>query len=284
MGGHAMKEVVRRTALLMIVALVMVAGGCQSRQQQESSRQEYVESIMAILTQVQKNLSRIQQKEAVVERLSSDIEKKEEKSAEELGRDINASIRFIDSTLQSSKNLVSRLEEENKNSAYRIASVDQLTAELRSTIEKKDREIQELKTEVQNLDRQVTELLETVDVLDEFIIEQEDKLSFAYYISGTYDDLVEKGILARSTNPLAGIFNREYRLTQDFDVSLFQRIDIIETRDLFFERSPKNLKIVTPHTTDSYEMIGGESSALLLIRDENEFWKKSRCLVIVIEE
>ncbi|MCW8798705.1 MAG: biogenesis of lysosome-related organelles complex 1 subunit 2, partial [Prosthecochloris sp.] len=194
-----MKEVVRRTALLMIVALVMVAGGCQSRQQQESSRQEYVESIMAILTQVQKNLSRIQQKEAVVERLSSDIEKKEEKSAEELGRDINASIRFIDSTLQSSKNLVSRLEEENKNSAYRIASVDQLTAELRSTIEKKDREIQELKTEVQNLDRQVTELLETVDVLDEFIIEQEDKLSFAYYISGTYDDLVEKGILARST-------------------------------------------------------------------------------------
>ncbi len=280
-----MKDPVRRFALLLLVAVVMVTGGCDDgRQQQDGSRQEYVESIMAILTQVQKNLSKIQQKEAVVERLSSDIEKQEEKTPEDLSRDIYSSIRFIDSTLQSSKNLVARLEEENRTSAYRISSVDQLVAELRSTIEKKDREIRELKTEVQKLDAQVSELLETVDVLDEFIIEQEDKLSFAYYISGTYEDLQTKGILSRPANPLAGIFNREYRLADDFDVSIFQRIDIIETRDLFFERPPKNLKIVTPHTIDSYEMIGSDRSSLLLIKDENEFWKKSRCLVIVIEE
>ncbi|NTV06929.1 MAG: hypothetical protein HGA59_10595 [Chlorobiaceae bacterium] len=33
----------------------------------------------------------------------------------------------------------------------------------------------------------------------------------------------------------------------------------------------------------SYELVGGKTSSLLLIRDESAFWQKSRCLVIVVE-
>ena len=35
--------------------------------------------------------------------------------------------------------------------------------------------------------------------------------------------------------------------------------------------------------TNDYELVGGTTSSLLLIRDESAFWQKSRCLVVVVE-
>lgn len=273
-----------RVLLASFLLFVQLLSGCTRPEKESESQREHIDSMMIILTQVQKNLGRIQQKEAVVERLSSNMERREEKNADQLGKDIYASIRFIDSTLEASRNLIARLEEENRSSAYRVESLDQLVAEMRNTLEGKDQEIQELKTEVQQLDAQVSELLETVDVLDEFILEQEDILAYAYYISGSYDELAEKGILAGSKSPLSRIFDTDYKLAQDFDVTLFNRIDITETHDLYFNKPAKKLRIVTPHTKSSYEIVAGRTSSLLLIKDESEFWKKSRCLVIVIDD
>jgi len=275
----------RRIMVLLLALMPFWLYGCNPVQPGgEEPRKEYIDSVMAILTQVQKNLSDIKRKEAVVERLSTDIEQQGAKTPQELGKDIYSSIRFIDSTLEASRNLVARLEKENRESLYRVESVDQLTAELRRTIEAKELEIRQLKSEVQMLDEQVSELLETVDVLDEFILEQEDKLSYAYYISGTYDELVKKGVLESTSTPLASMFGRQYRLSGDADLSAFRQIDIMEIRDLFFEQPVRMLRIITPHTAGSYEMVGGESSTLLLIRDENEFWRKSRCLVVITEK
>ena len=284
MDTMVVKTHTNRALLAGFLLFVHLFAGCGEPEKEAQSRREHIDSMMTILTQVQKNLGRIQQKEAVVERLSSNIEKREEQGVDQLGKDIYASIRFIDSTLEASRNLIARLEEENRNSVYRIESLDQLVAEMRNTLQGKDQEIQELKSEVQQLDAQVSELLETVDVLDEFILEQEDILAYAYYISGSYAELSEKGVLSKPKNPLSKIFDTDYRLAQDFDVTLFNRIDITETRDLYFDKPVKSLRIVTPHTKNSYELVGGRTSSLLLIKDESEFWKKSRCLVIVIDD
>ena len=133
------------------------------------------------------------------------------------------------------------------------------------------------------MNSQVSSLMATVDVLDEFIQEQEGQLYTAYYISGTFNQLVAKGILVQ-INPFEKLLGSGYRLASDFNVSLFKKIDITETRDLFFDKPVKNLKIITPHTIGSYELTGGKTSSLLLIRNESAFWQKSRCLVIVVEE
>ena len=93
---------------------------------------------------------------------------------------------------------------------------------------------------------------------------------------------MSKGILVR-INPLEKLFGSEYRLASDFNVNLFKKVDITETRDLFFDKPLANLKIITPHSVGSYELVGGKTSSVLLIRDENAFWQKSRCLVVVIE-
>lgn len=284
MDTMVVKKSTYRFFLFAFLLFIQFFAGCGKSEKEAVSQQQHIDSMMTILTQIQKNLGRIQQKEAVVERLSSNIEKREGNGVDQLGKDIYASIRFIDSTLEASRNLIQRLEEENMSSAYRIESLDNLLVEMRNTLKNKDKELQELKSEVQQLDAKVAELLETVDVLDEFILEQEDILSYAYYISGSYEELTEKGVLSKPSSPLSKIFDTGYYLAQDFDVALFNRIDITETRDLYFDKPVKSLSIITPHTKDSYELVGGRTSSLLLIKDESEFWKKSRCLVIVIDD
>jgi hypothetical protein len=282
MDTMAVKPFFRRTAVLLLVLFISGFSGCRQEEVKNSAQQQHIESMMTILTQVQKNLSRIRQKEAVVERLSSDIENKEQKSAEQIGKDIYDNIRFIDSTLAASKSLVSKLEKENQSSGYRVVALDKLSQELRKDLDEKDSEIKEMKTEIQKLNKQVSRLLSTVDVLDEFIIDQENRMSTAYYIVGTVNDLASKGIIIRSS-PLAQLFGNNYAIATDFDISQFRSIDITETKDLFFDKPLKRLNIVTPHSRGSYELVGGDTSSLLLIKDENEFWKKSRCLVIVVD-
>ena len=283
MDSMAVRDSRLRVAGVVFFAVLLLLSSCSPEKQKPDPRQEHVESMMAILAQVQKNLGRIQQKEAVVERLSSGIEGKETTNVEQIGKDIMTSIRFIDSSLVSSKNLIRKLEEENRSSSYRVESLDRLVSELKIAINTKDTEVNALKGHVQKLNNQVSSLIATVDVLDEYIQGQESQLYTAYYISGTFSQLVAKGILVR-INQLGGIFGSDYRLASDFNVNLFKKIDITETRDLFFDKPLKNLKIITPHTVGSYELAGGKTSSLLLIRDENAFWQKSRCLVIVVEE
>ena len=271
-----------RLAGVVIFAFLLALSACSQEKQKRDPRQEHLESMMAILAQVQKNLGRIQQKEAVVERLSSGVEGRDSTNVKQIGHDITNSIRFIDSTLAASKTLIKKLEEENRTSSYRVESLDKLVSEMKVAINTKDSEVKALKGQLQNLNKQISSLMATVDVLDKFIQDQEVQLYTAYYISGTYNELVTKGVLVR-INPLEKLFGSEYRLASDFNVNLFKKVDITETRDLFFDKPLSSLRIITPHSVGSYELVGGKTSSVLLIRDENAFWQKSRCLVVVIE-
>jgi len=271
-----------RVAGVALCAFFLLLSSCIPEKQKLDPQQQHVESMMAILAQVQKNLGRIQQKEAVVERLSSGIEGNENQNVEQISKDIAESIRFIDSTLVASKSLIRKLEDENRSSSYRVESLDRLIAELQFAINTKDSEVTALKGNVRKLNKEISSLVATVDVLDEYIQDQEAQLYTVYYISGTFSELVAKGIL-EPINPLEKFFGNEYRLASDFSVKLFKKTDMVETHDLFFDKPLRNLKIVTPHTTGSYELVGGKTSTLLLIRDEKAFWQKSRCLVIVTE-
>ncbi|MEI7934455.1 MAG: biogenesis of lysosome-related organelles complex 1 subunit 2 [Chlorobiaceae bacterium] len=278
----ALRERRLRGAGVVFFVFLLLLASCSPEKQKHDPQQEHIESMMAILAQVQKNLGRIQQKESIVERLSSGIEGKESQNVEQIGKDIASSIRFIDSTLVASKKLVRKLEEENRSSSYRVESLDRLVSELQVAINTKDSEVNTLKGHVQKLNKQLSFLMATVDVLDEYIQDQEVQLYTAYYISGTFNELVDKGVLVR-INPFEKLFGSEYRLATDFNVNRFKKIDMTETKDLFFDRPLKSLKIITPHTVGSYELVGGKTSSLLLIRDESAFWQKSRCLVIVVE-
>lgn len=282
MDTMALKSWRRPVGVCLLIALSSGLTACRQEDQKRDEQQQHVESMMAILLQVQKNLGRIRQKEAVVERLSSDIEGREEVNADKIGKQIYGNIRYLDSTLTASKALVTRLENENRTSGYKVEALDRLTRELKGDLEARGREVSSMKGEISKLNKEVSRLSSTVDVMDEVISDQEDRMSTAYYIVGTVEQLASKGILVKP-GPLAKLFGSGPVVANDYDTKAFKQIDVTETSDLFFDKPVRSLHILTPHTKGSYELVGGSTSALLLIKDTDEFWKKSRCLIIVRE-
>ena len=280
MDRMALKSVRRPLSLLLVVALSSGLTACKQEAQKRDEQRQHVESMMTILLQVQKNLGRIRQREAVVERLSSDIEGREEVNAEKVGKQIYGNIRYLDSTLTASQALVSRLENENRSSAYKVESLDRLTRELKGDLEARSKEIAGMKGEISNLNKELSRLSSTVDVMDEVISDQEDRMSTAYYIVGTVDQLVARGVLVKP-GALAKFFGTAPVVSNDYDTRAFRQIDVTETGDIFFDKPAKSLHILTPHSKGSYEMVGGGTSTVLLIKDPAEFWRKSRCLIIV---
>jgi hypothetical protein len=272
----------KRIFVFFLAATVTAGVSACSREERKKEEQQHIESMMSILVQVQKNLGRIRQKEAVVVRLSSDVEGRKPQSTEQIGKEIYSNIRYIDSTLSASKNLVHTLEKENRESRYRIDALDRMTGELKGDLDKKSREVGAMKGEISKLNKQISKLMSTVDVMDDVINDQEGQMSKAYYIIGTTDQLVAKGILL-SPGPFSRFFGTQPSLANDFDIKSFREVDIHETRDLYFDKPVKRLHIITPHTRGSYDLVGGKTSALLLIKNDVEFWRKSRCLIIVLE-
>jgi len=272
-----------RSIILIILAGATIFGASScTRDDRKKEEEKHLESMMAILVQVQKNLGRIRQKEAVVVRLSSDVEGRRPQSAEQIGKEIYTNIRFIDSTLTASKDLVTTLEKENRDSRYRIDALDRMTGQLKGELDKKSVEVGAMKGEISKLNKQIARLTNAVDVMDEVINEQEDQMAKGYYIVGTVDQLVARGILV-APGPFYRFLGTRPALANDFDLKPFSEVDITETKDLFFNKPVGRLHIITPHTRASYELVGGKTSALLLIRNDVEFWKKSRCLIIVLE-
>ncbi|NTV01198.1 MAG: hypothetical protein HGB04_00230 [Chlorobiaceae bacterium] len=280
MDRMALKSVKRPLGLLLLAAISSGIVACKPEEQKRDEQRQHVESMMAILLQVQKNLGRIRQKEAVVERLSSDIEGREEVNADKIGKQIYGNIRYLDSTLTASQALVSKLESDNRSSAYKVESLDRLTRELKGDLEARSKEIAGMKGEISKLNSELSRLSSTVDVMDEVISDQEDRMSTAYYIVGTVDQLAAKGILVKP-GALAKFFGTAPVVSSDFDTRAFRQIDVTETGDIFFDRPAKSLHILTPHSKGAYELVGGGTSTVLLIKDPSEFWKKSRCLIIV---
>jgi hypothetical protein len=281
MDRVALKPLRRFAVIFLAGAIIATVSSC-TREERKKEEQKHLESMMTILVQVQKNLGRIRQKEAVVVRLSSDVEGRKPQSAEQIGKEINSNIRFIDSTLSASRNLVTTLEKENHESQYRISALDRMTGQLKGELDKKSLEVGAMKGEIARLNRSIAKLTNTVDVMDEVIDDQEAQMVKAYYISGTIDQLVAKGILLPPA-PFSRFLGAQPVLAADFDIRSFRMVDITEIRDIYFDKPVSRLHIITPHTKGSYALVGGKISSLLLIRNEAEFWKKSRCLIIVVE-
>ena len=281
MDRVALKPFRQVVIIILAGAMIVTISSC-SRDEHKKEEQKHLESMMAILVQVQKNLGRIRQKEAVVVRLSSDVEGRKPQSAEQIGREISTNIRFIDSTLSASKSLVTTLEKENHESQYRIAALDRMTGQLKGELDKKSQEVGSMKGEISKLSKQIARLTNTVDVMDEAMSDQESQMVKAYYVAGTADQLIAKGILV-SPGSFYRFLGSRPTLANDFDLRSFKEVDITETRDIYFDKPASRLHVITPHTKGSYELTGGKTSSLLLIKNEAEFWKKSRCLIIVVE-
>lgn len=218
----------------------------------------------------------------------------EGRSKEQQRDEILANIATLNDLIQKNKSLVNELNKKLKGKDLKIKELDEKIALLNEQLAQKESDLAALKSELETAKFQITnlntelasvttakELLEEQnDAQAQVIAEQTDAINTAYYISGTYKELKELGIVDKEGGFIGIGTNKN--LVDNFDASAFTRIDIRKFKEL--PLNSKSAKVITTHTTDSYTLVEGDKEIEeLVIENPEEFWKSSKYLVVLTD-
>jgi len=113
---------------------------------------------------------------------------------------------------------------------------------------------------------------------ENLITEQINQINTAYYVIGTYKELKEKNIISAEGGFLG--IGKEKVLKPDFNTDSFTKIDITKVKE--FVLNNKNIKVVTNHSSDSYELEKDDEVIIKLkVTNTTGFWRASKYLVII---
>jgi uncharacterized phage infection (PIP) family protein YhgE len=188
---------------------------------------------------------------------------------------------------------------------YRIIQKQEKIAELKEKLDKAESGKKELRNIIASLNKELAfseqklnnlkqKLNESKDH-EKMLIASLDKLSLvnknlsdelgrlnenmkkAYYASGDWETLKEKGIVEKN----GGFFNmiaRTKTINPDVEKSLFTEIDITKTSSIPLEG--KNPKLLSKHPRDSYAFHNSGSEKKLVIINPEKFWQVTSYLVV----
>jgi len=249
-----------------------------------------ISSYMSMMNEIDSNLIEIKKTEGMIDNSLHS----EGRSKEQTREEIMANIATLNDLIQKNKNLVKDLDRKNKGNNLKIKELDERIALLNATLEQKEQDLAALRAELEAAKYQITNLntdLATVtsakQLLEEqntqqakVISDQTDVLNTAYYISGTFKELKELGIVDKEGGFIGIGANKE--LTNNFDASAFTKVDIRKFKELAL--NSKSAKVITTHTSDSYTLVEGDKTIEeLVIENPDEFWKASKFLVVLTD-
>lgn len=156
--------------------------------------------------------------------------------------------------------------------AQRILADAQQIAELKGTIEQQARAIATLQARL--------------DEFDETLAAARAAAARAYYVIGTEDELLRKGVIVREggTNLLIKRIGRTIVPARQLDQTAFTPIDTREVREIEVPDSTKRYQIVSRQSLDDVKVATREGTSFrgsLEIPDAEKFWSPSRYLIIV---
>lgn len=249
-----------------------------------------ISSYMGMMNEIDNTLIEIKKTEGMIDANMH----AEGRSKEQQKDDIMANIATLNDLIQKNKKLVNDLDKKYKGTNLKIKELDEKIALLNEQLAQKEADLAALKAELEsakfqisNLNTELASVTSAKQLLEEqntqqaeVIAEQTDELNTAYYISGTYKELKELGIVDKEGGFIGIGANKE--LVNNFDASAFTRVDIRKFTELPI--NSKTAKVITTHTTDSYTLVEGEKEVeQLVIENPGEFWKTSKFLVVLTD-
>jgi len=156
--------------------------------------------------------------------------------------------------------------------AQRLLAAAQQIAELNGTIEQQAQTIAALQARL--------------DEFDKTLAAERSAASRAYYVIGTEDELVRKGVIVREggTNLLVKRIGRTLVPARQLDKSAFTPIDTREVREIDVPDTTKRYQIVSRQSLDEVKVATREGTSFrgpLAIADAEKFWSPSKYLIIV---
>lgn len=252
---------------------------------QNTRNKQDLEEVLTLMMQVEDEIQKVAIAENRV-RVGYNNGDLTEDNRQEILQDIT----FLTESLKANKEELAKQMEMLKKKDLNINALNKKINNLQRQIVEKETIITELKTELAARDLTIREQGEkieglqettrthetTIGIQDKQLREQDQKLHEAYYCFGTVSELKEQKILSGG-----GLFSKAKVLPEGFNKDYFIKIDTrnISTIQLF---APKAL-LRTDHPTSSYELVKDRDGNMTLkILDQEEFWSRSKYLVVEI--
>ena len=165
-----------------------------------------------------------------------------------------------------------QLKDSLSAAAQRLALDAEQIAELTGTIEQQAQTIASLQARLDDFDKQLAS--------------ERTAASRAYYVIGTEDELVKKGVVVREggTNLLIKRIGRTLVPARELDASAFTPIDTREVHAISVPDTTKRYEIVSRQSLDDVKVGTRDGTSFrgpLEIPDSGKFWSASRYLIIV---
>ena len=293
----------KKLLLLMLIPAMLMTVSCNKQKEENARLKAKNDSLLALgfqkdttvmefvraFNEIQSNLDSIKMKENMIGQNTKGGTEVQASAREQITGDINA----IYQLLEKNRSAVASLQKKLKASNTKNAQLEAMIDNLNKSIVEKDAEIAELKDQlgklnikVTDLGNQVTTLNTNVDNLSadnkakqQAIDEKTAALNTGYYVIGTAKELMEKKIIDKKGG-FIGI-GRTKTLTPEFDKSNFTKIDITTLTEI--PLNTKKATLLTTHPSTSYKFENGDKKKVdkLVILNYNNFWNKSKYLVII---
>lgn len=286
----------KKTVLIMglLVAVVSMVS-CHKKELEQSmktidslqaivdNKDSEIDGLFAMLNEIEDNLSMINSKYSNVQ----EMRRNNTEGSYDHKKEITDQMSSIESMMAANKSKIAQLNN-------RINAINGEKADLQAYITRleersaaQEAQIADLLTELENnkivirgLNQNVSDLTASNQEKDAYIAHQTANANRAYYVVGTYDELKEAGIVAK-TGGFIGI-GRKQGTVADMNTSYFTEIDRTKVTTITINK--KKAVVISQHPDNSYELVADESNssvtAYLRILNPTQFWKYTDYLVV----
>jgi outer membrane murein-binding lipoprotein Lpp len=300
----------RQTIPAAVLSAVVLAGCNQEAKQQlatvshvdslrvdslSTARKDLMSEVMAstqFMTQINAELAKARslngKKEASLETTSEMTATNEQRKA--IVTRISHLVAKLDSVQTRLATTRSRLNKMTKDDSVLVAQVAQYQSDLASLQESAQKERTELQGQIQQQQTQIAQLNSRVDTLTtvrtallDTVSQLTNEKNTAYYVIGTKDELIKKGILVEEGGKRFFVLGgRNVVPARNLDPTAFSKIDRLADRNITLPQgeyqiySRQNVSFAKPQQFKDGKISGG-----LEIDQPEQFWANSRYLIIV---
>ncbi|MGX8713547.1 MAG: hypothetical protein ACSW8I_07690 [bacterium] len=287
-----MKKTVLVMGLLVAVVSMVACNKKELEQSKKSidslqaivdSRDSEIDGLFAMLNEIEDNLSMINSKYSNVQ----ELRRNNTEGNYDHKQEITDQMSSIESMMAANKakiaqlnNRISSLSGQNDDLQAYITRLEERSAAQEAQIADLLTELENSKMVIRGLHQNVSDLTAANQEKDDYIAQQTAKANRAYYVVGTYDELKEAGIVAK-TGGFIGI-GRKQGTVADMNTAYFTEIDRTKVTTITINK--KKAAIISKHPDNSYELVADESNssvtAYLRILNPTQFWKYTDYLVV----
>ena len=157
---------------------------------------------------------------------------------------------------------------------------------LKNSLAIDEHQIADLKATIEQHAATIASLQARLDDYDKRLIAERAIANRAYYVIGTEDELVDKGVIVREggTNLLIKRIGRTLVPARELDKAAFTAIDTREVHAIGLPDTTKRYQIVSRQSLDDVKVVDRDGTSFrgaLEIPDAEKFWAPSRYLIIV---